>query len=74
MTDTHSMQQLGDGFVGTRMFFQRGVGRIQAALSRRRLYHKTIEELSNLSGQELGELGIARSQITRVAWETAYDL
>ncbi|WP_246040541.1 DUF1127 domain-containing protein [Roseovarius arcticus] len=72
MTDTHSMQQLGGVFVGTRTVFQQAVGKLQAARSRRKLYCRTITELSALSDQELRDLAIPRSHITRLAWETAY--
>ncbi len=72
MSDTQSRQHLSGGFVGTRMVFQQSVAAIQAALGRRRLYLKTINELSALPDRDLGELGIPRSHITRLAWETAY--
>ncbi len=72
MSDTHSMQQFGAAFVGIRMVFQQSVGRLQVALGRRRIYRKAIKELSALPDRDLRELGIPRSYITRLAWETAY--
>lgn len=72
MTDTHTMQQLGGVFVGTRTVFQHVVGQLQAARDRRKLYSRTIKELSALPDHELRDLAIPRSHITRLAWETAY--
>ncbi|MEI4262592.1 DUF1127 domain-containing protein [Roseovarius sp. D0-M9] len=72
MKDTQSLQQLGGDFLGTRMVFQQCVGSIRAAIGRRRLYYKTMRELSALPDRDLSELGIPRSHITRLAWETAY--
>jgi len=40
--------------------------------ARRKLYRTTIEELNNLSGRELADLGIHRSEIKRIAYEAAY--
>jgi uncharacterized protein YjiS (DUF1127 family) len=39
---------------------------------KRRMYRATLTELSNLSNRDLNDLGIARSSIRRVAYETAY--
>ena len=39
---------------------------------RRRVYQQTLRELKTLSNRELNDLGIARSTITRVAYEAAY--
>ena len=38
----------------------------------RRAYRKTRDELAGLSGRELADLGISRSEITRVAYEATY--
>lgn len=38
---------------------------------RRRIYRKTVEELSLLSDRDLGDLGINRGMIERVALEAA---
>ncbi len=44
----------------------------QRAVQRRRIYNRTVNELSNLSTRELNDLGISRSMITRLACEAAY--
>ncbi|WP_420014075.1 DUF1127 domain-containing protein [Tateyamaria sp.] len=38
----------------------------------RRVYRTTVNELSELSGRELADLGIHPSEIKRLAWEAAY--
>ena len=42
-----------------------------AALRRakRRVYRKTLDELSALSNRDLADLGIARGELRRIAWE-----
>lgn len=40
--------------------------------AKRRMYRTTLTELSNLSTRDLNDLGIARSDIRRIAFETAY--
>lgn len=42
-------------------------------LSRRRLYRRTLNELSSLSDRQLADLGLNRSMLRRVAWQAAYD-
>ena len=42
------------------------------AITRRRIYRRTVAELSQLSNRELADLGIARSMIRGIASETAY--
>lgn len=37
-----------------------------------RLYRRTIRELSQLGAQDLADLGLHRSEIRRVAWESVY--
>jgi uncharacterized protein YjiS (DUF1127 family) len=41
-------------------------------LERRRIYRRTIEELSALSDRDLEDLGLHRSRIVEVAQEAAY--
>ena len=41
-------------------------------LERRRVYRRTVSELSALSNRDLGDLGISRSMIRGLAKETAY--
>ena len=36
-------------------------------------YNASIRELSSLGDRELADLGISRSEIPRVAWESAKD-
>lgn len=42
-----------------------------AAAARRAIYNQTVRELSALSGRELADLGIARSEIRFLANEAA---
>ncbi len=42
------------------------------AQAKRRIYRRTVRELSALSTRELNDLGISRSMITRIAAEAAY--
>ncbi|HSF92888.1 MAG TPA: DUF1127 domain-containing protein [Paracoccaceae bacterium] len=41
-------------------------------LAARREFKRTVAELQALSGRELADLGLSRSEITRVALEAAY--
>ena len=43
-----------------------------AALARRRVYNRTLEELRGLTDRELADLGISRFSIAQVAHEAAY--
>lgn len=43
-----------------------------AALARRRVYNRTLEELRGLTDRELADLGISRFSIAQVAREAAY--
>lgn len=43
-----------------------------AAYTAWRAYRTTFAELSNLSNHELNDLGISRSELTRVAFEATY--
>ncbi len=45
---------------------------IRSALHRRRAYSRTLSELESLSNRELNDLGLARSDIYRVARSTVY--
>lgn len=40
---------------------------------RARIYRTTRDELNALSGRELADLGISRSEIKRIAYEAAYQ-
>lgn len=59
-------------FAGNRPIFQQLQKRLSEALTRRRVYHRTLAELRSLSRRELADIRIAPSQITRIAKETAY--
>ena len=37
--------------------------------AQRRVYRKTLEELSMLSNRDLADLGLARSELRRISWE-----
>ena len=39
----------------------------------RRVYKTTLNELQSLSNRELADLGLHRSELTRVAWEAAQN-
>lgn len=41
--------------------------------ARRRMYRVTLRELSSLSGRELADLGIHRSQLHQIARSAAYE-
>ena len=36
-----------------------------------RSYERSLRELSRLGDRELADIGLARSEIPRIAWETA---
>jgi uncharacterized protein YjiS (DUF1127 family) len=38
-----------------------------------RRYEASVRELSRLGDRELADIGLARSEIPRVAWENAHD-
>ena len=42
-------------------------------VTRYRLYRQTVKELSELSGRELADLGLHRSEIKRIAYQAAYE-
>lgn len=46
---------------------------ISERFARRRLYNRTYRELAALSGRELEDLGIHRSQIGQIAYQAAYN-
>ena len=41
-------------------------------IAARALYNKTVRELSDMSGRELADLGLHRSEIRRVAHDSVY--
>jgi uncharacterized protein YjiS (DUF1127 family) len=40
--------------------------------AQRRIFHSTLGELTALSDRELADLGMHRSELNRIAWESAY--
>lgn len=50
----------------------RFVANVREAMARRKLFHDTLQELQDLSNGELKEIGVSRSAIRQVAFETAY--
>jgi uncharacterized protein YjiS (DUF1127 family) len=44
------------------------------AMQRRRVYLQTLGELNDLSDRDLSDLGVARSDINRVAREAVYQM
>ena len=66
LTDTFSAQgTLGDNFAAF-------VANIKEARTKRAVYKQTFNELANLSNRELADLGMHRSAIRRIAYETDY--
>ncbi len=47
---------------------------LRARRARRRTFLQTKRELSLLTGRELSDLGLHRSEIRRIAWQAAYEL
>ena len=44
----------------------------RSAYAKYRMYRRTVNELSALSGAELADLGLSRGSITSVAYEAVY--
>ncbi|WP_299370509.1 DUF1127 domain-containing protein [uncultured Tateyamaria sp.] len=40
--------------------------------AQRRVYRTTLDELNTLTNRELADLGMHRSELKRIAWESAY--
>jgi uncharacterized protein YjiS (DUF1127 family) len=57
---------------GRTIFHQRR-DQMRQVLAKRKVYRATLFELSVLSDRDLGDLGIPRSSIKRLAMEAAYD-
>lgn len=73
MATTQTNSGLDVGLDAGRTFFHQKFDQLRMALARRKVYRTTFAELSALNDRALGDLGIARSTIKRVARETAYD-
>ncbi|WP_428928514.1 DUF1127 domain-containing protein [Marinibacterium sp. SX1] len=52
-------------------FLRNLMDRIVARRARNKIYRETLAELRSLSDRDLGDLGIARSNIGSVAWDAA---
>lgn len=46
---------------------------LREALARRRLYRRTLSEMTALSDRELAELGMPRSDLNRIASQAAHE-
>jgi len=46
----------------------------KARRARKKLFRQTVREMSGLTASELADLGLARSEIRRIAWQAAYEL
>ena len=60
---------------GTLSFYDRlvtALGSLKASLAQRRVYSRTVYELSGLTDRELADLGMHRSMIADIAREAAY--
>lgn len=68
------LRQTGAGVFqnATRTFFHRNMDQLRTAMARRKVYRETFCELSRLSDRDLNDLGIARSNIKKLALEAAY--
>ena len=46
--------------------------RIATATAQRKMYNQTVNELNTLSNRDLADLGLSRSMINEIAFETAF--
>lgn len=56
----------------SRRIFHQKLDQMRAAQVRRRTYSATVSELESLADRDLSDLGIARSDIKRLAMEAVY--
>lgn len=68
-TDINTNAQAG---LGAR--FNAVLTALRARAARRRIFNETYSELSQLSNRELADLGLARAEIRRVAYQAAYEV
>lgn len=47
---------------------------LRARRARRKVFRDTVRELSMLSERDLTDLGLARSEIRRIAYQAAYEM
>lgn len=74
MSITGSTNWLDAVLEAGRTVFQQKRDQFRNARARRRAYSDTYQELSMLTDRDLRDLGIARSNIKRLAWEAAHAL
>ncbi|MBU2962805.1 DUF1127 domain-containing protein [Citreicella sp. C3M06] len=67
-TDNRTAAQ--DGFAGSIASLFAG---FREHMERRKLFRATLRELNALSNRELGDLGLNRSMIRRIAYQAAYE-
>ena len=65
-------QQTHVSHAGLGHLFHAIVVDVKDYMARRRVYKETLNELSALSGRDLADLGIGRSEIRALALEAAY--
>lgn len=54
--------------------FEEIAEKFRTAYETRRIFRRTLNELHQLSGRELADLGLNPSNLRQVAWETANEL
>lgn len=64
---TNAQSGLGARLAGLRETFR-------TRMERRRVFKQTFNELSALSDRDLADLGLARSEIRRIAWQAANEI
>ena len=72
MAITRSNSALDVVFEAGRTFFHQKLDHMRKANAKRRVFRTTYHELSVLSDRDLGDLGISRIDIKRLAQEAAY--
>ena len=70
MADASMIEQSHAGVIGR---FQATIRELATGFAKYRLYRRTLAELQGLSGRELADLGLNRTEIRRVAYFAAYQ-
>ncbi|MHC0054118.1 DUF1127 domain-containing protein [Actibacterium sp. D379-3] len=68
------VQHIAVSDYGFAQWLRRIVDVTRDELARRRVYRRTVSELSALNARDLADLGISRSMIRRLALEAAYGI
>jgi uncharacterized protein YjiS (DUF1127 family) len=71
MAYAHTDTQAAHGGLSAR--FAGLAARLRARIERNRRFRQTFKELSALSNRELADLGLSRSMLRGLAWESAVD-